>query len=1353
MENQPLTTFGKALELAKSLTDVTPNPIGATSVSTSMPAGMPQASGGPRPFPKMVNTNLAQAASAPAMTFGTEHYARQEAYGDEVFADLGFNILRDNEEYYNANTGWTQDFNRMRKHWMPGAIDGFTSSYHGLQSMFEGNSLNALALAKAKGRASEEAAGLAMSTRGGLGQSLVNIPYNLNYVAGLTAELVVEDLALAALIPETGGTSGAVAIGRTAVGVGKIAKSLMTLTKNAATLRRAETLRSLYNLGEVSKAAAMGAARNLYSGTLPGVAGITRQVQAGRSFTQIAKNASTYVDFYRQARAFGLAIDESALEASGSYNGVYNILYNDFAAQNGRPPTTEEQESMAAQAEKAAIADYFPNLAVVYLTNGITFGNMTTSRALAKSYNTILKNTAGRVVTKQVGNKVTSSIYEKGIKGTLSAAKDIGFKRLALKAAQGTGSYFKANFAEGAQELFQEGLAQGVEDYYTRNYYDSSYTGMLAGLSSAKRGAASQISQNGLEAFLGGFLGGGIVNVASKGLRGASSRLYSQFTPEAYEQKLAEDAADLNAVNEFINEVGQDPMKLFAPELQNLRDQAAANKAFVVASELGDNKAFEDIKDRSMFNHIRKLYLTNSFPAFEAAILDHKNLTPEEKMELFSTETAEEADQLIDNIANRASRIKKNFDYAEGKYRNPIVMADYKRGTEEYKSAVIQHYAWQKAVEDFVFGLDGFERTAERLGQIYNSAKEDNVVAGMSNSDFSVLFNYEGSASSSTAAFDVTLEKEIESNLVEIANLKDRIKQQEEQAATAEKDDAARLKREAENNGKKVAELTRRAEKLTAYQKALENYLNNNEGEQEGEIFTELREKLFDAVNDYLSFLAEGKRQPLDANKVATLVEKIRDYYAVGSDNINFRNAVTTLSDPSNLNKLSKIHQQNLQKVFDYFMFNTEMVKSMLINQKEKNRLITELQEIGVMMSPESLGKFITDDVLPTEFFSEKDSDADGVLIMDSETGKKVTEILKNYQFVQEEAQAEEAPAAKETTTSDIEAKKADIERRRQEELDKYAYDIVERVEDYEVINDQGDTLFVQVRHKKDGSKQVLTGTEKNKYGNVIGAFVSDTFYEDIYQKVTKTGERTAEEANINGRANKINAKYDAELAALEEAAQPKEERTTDEQAVVEVTPEQRVEEEKKEKAKTKEAKKAKYQAKDIQKELPSTYQELLTLLSAYNADMKANGAQPINIQSFINTNKAAQDLIEKAYKNKAEAAKKRASSKEIDKFKARLEKAKSLEEFDDIVNLEGGNFNMKEYESINVPKLRNQLMEKLGQTSVASTEISDENRQQMEDVQAAAEKQQAANAKKLSDILAEDNSDVTDEDIDNIFC
>lgn len=118
---------------------------------------------------------------------------------------------------------------------------------------------------------------------------------------------------------------------------------------------------------------------------------------------------------------------------------------------------------------------------------------------------------------------------------------------------------------------------------------------------------------------------------------------------------------------------------------------------------------------------------------------------------------------------------------------------------------------------------------------------------------------------------------------------------------------------------------------------------------------------------------------------------------------------------------------------------------------------------------------------------------------------------------------------------AEINEQKADIERRRQEELEEYANDIVERVEDYEVIDNDGDTLFVQVRYKKDGSKEVLTGTEKNNYGNVAkaGAVISDTFYEDIYEKVTKTGERTGKEANLDGRENKINAKYDAELEKI----------------------------------------------------------------------------------------------------------------------------------------------------------------------------------------------------------------------------
>tara|TARA_R110000868_G_scaffold15720_1_gene71736 strand:+ start:10871 stop:17176 length:6306 start_codon:yes stop_codon:yes gene_type:complete len=108
-------------------------------------------------------------------------------------------------------------------------------------------------------------------------------------------------------------------------------------------------------------------------------------------------------------------------------------------------------------------------------------------------------------------------------------------------------------------------------------------------------------------------------------------------------------------------------------------------------------------------------------------------------------------------------------------------------------------------------------------------------------------------------------------------------------------------------------------------------------------------------------------------------------------------------------------------------------------------------------------------------------------------------------------AESEEAVAAPE---ADIEAKRADIERRRQEKLDKNK-EIAQANIDY---------------YNKYGKTE--TGKEKPD---------GQTFYEDIQDYLKATGrtlERAIEavEESRDYDAKKINAKYDAELAALEQA-------------------------------------------------------------------------------------------------------------------------------------------------------------------------------------------------------------------------
>ena len=113
-----------------------------------------------------------------------------------AYKKLGFSVLRDNEEYYNANSSWLDDARRAFKlhNFGAGFAQGFVSNYEGLSTIGSGNMFNPAAIDRRKGILAEEAAARSMSTRGGFGQSAINIPYNLNYTLGIVTSIVAEDL-------------------------------------------------------------------------------------------------------------------------------------------------------------------------------------------------------------------------------------------------------------------------------------------------------------------------------------------------------------------------------------------------------------------------------------------------------------------------------------------------------------------------------------------------------------------------------------------------------------------------------------------------------------------------------------------------------------------------------------------------------------------------------------------------------------------------------------------------------------------------------------------------------------------------------------------------------------------------------------------------------------------------------------------------------------------------------------------------------------------------------------------------------------------------------------------------------
>ena len=136
----------------------------------------------------------------------------------------------------------------------------------------------------------------------------------------------------------------------------------------------------------------------------------------------------------------------------------------------------------------------------------------------------------------------------------------------------------------------------------------------------------------------------------------------------------------------------------------------------------------------------------------------------------------------------------------------------------------------------------------------------------------------------------------------------------------------------------------------------------------------------------------------------------------------------------------------------------------------------------------------------------------------------------------------------------DVESKKADIERRRQEELESNASGIRVKLETYNTLDVSGEPVQVEITTNKDGSR-VLKARVINEDGSIDPmAFTAERINNESQLSLTNekliegyignednTLKKVSENLNPpDARTNKINAKYDAELEALNK--QPKKE-------------------------------------------------------------------------------------------------------------------------------------------------------------------------------------------------------------------
>jgi hypothetical protein len=460
----------------------------------------------------------ARPTSFNASRFGS-NYERYYA-SDDAFKKLGFNVYRDNESLYNANNTWSDDFSRMGSKYMGllgGAFTGMFSNW---------GKFGAIGSAEEAAKMENDLS-IATSTKEGFGAWTTNFLANTAYTVGTVVELALENFIIASAAAATRNPALiAVAGGRNAMKLGQMKKSLSIMAK---TMRDPSKARSFWTAakGLGNSALPMSEFRSFADDVL-------NPNSAFHRVSNMAKAGRGFGSFYRGMAEINAVTAEARLEGGFVQNKVAQESYNAFIKKNGRNPTAEESEEIYNNALEAGSRTTMLNVPAIYFSNKVVLdtafrsfkplSRLLDKQAMKSPFYKVIENVnwkkAGKdpyeVIKKgsllESGKKIFSADALKNIPSKLTDFSKQGFK----KTAGNTIRYFNANLMEGMQELYQEGLQEGVSSYYLENYYANLYQDPLRAanntvLRAMSDGVMSQLNSQGLDVFLSGFLMGGVL--------------------------------------------------------------------------------------------------------------------------------------------------------------------------------------------------------------------------------------------------------------------------------------------------------------------------------------------------------------------------------------------------------------------------------------------------------------------------------------------------------------------------------------------------------------------------------------------------------------------------------------------------------------------------------------------------------------------------------------------------------------------------------------------------------------------------------------------------------------------------
>lgn len=888
-------------------------------------------------------------------------------YSQSGFKKLGFSPFRDNEAVYNDKTSGVADFGRMASGWMGmaglGARDMWSEWF---DSGFNNDVVHSDEMSK-------RMANMTSSRDTAMGW-LTNFGANTAYTAGILGEMAAEELGLLGATALTGGLDAEVTvpemIARGGLGAKKLAQgfqSMNKIRKSLAAIKTASDARELFTFANAADKV-VGAAKwlNPLSRTAEFV-GDYSELKNLSNFAKLKRGAGS---LYRDIREINAVTSESKLEGGSAENDLNQQEINDYYNLNGKLPEGDDAEKIYQNAKKAGVATQLANMPLIYFSNKIVFKNALKGfRPLEGAFKSELEGAlASKILVKDAAAKTVEFVDKNSWRGIKNIFKPGNLLKGSLR-------YTLAELTEGLQETSQDAISAAYKDYYDQFYKDP---GLASLKSSFAKGLGSQLSAQGLSTFLSGFLMGGVLQGPQKLVfEGVPNLTQKLFKPEEYKAYRDSKLEYVNSVTNAMNDVYKNSasyVKAISNIDKNFVLQRNTSKNMDESLDENDQKAFQDNKDESIFNHIHTLLRSGQTDTLTDQVKALRELTPKELAEAFGETEDANLHSKLDSFSNQVDYLKKRYDVVEKKMVNPFDPSKIKKtDSQAFIQESIARQEFDELKKMALFSRYSFDRTLDRMTNIVSNAASNKPLANATSTDFTLLFSPE------------QIQDEISSLKTEIATfgtLSD-----------------PTTKKQTRKKRKKLEALQDVKKGLIGFQASLKERSNKSQktGEQiqaSEDVVSEHAKLLFGSYNKYVKSIANLSNDHVLDENVAEAFRGLKDFYELHHDSVKLASSVNFLANPETF-------KEYLQRAVEVRTVleekKVELLKSALeefIKKSEHNQLLNQLYQIGVFFAPDQVDALIKEDKIPTKFY---DATQFGEIDMDSPKGKEILDILDKY--------------------------------------------------------------------------------------------------------------------------------------------------------------------------------------------------------------------------------------------------------------------------------------------------------------------------------------------------------------------